>query len=74
MDKNSLILFGTHDQFILFSRRMAYSPLPLAAVVIHISLISFKLSGPAGAKVLAAIFINLLLFKVVIHFNTFKVS
>jgi len=56
------------------SRRMAYSPLPLAAVVIHITLISFKLSGPTGIQVLVAVFINLFLFKIIIGLMLMKES
>lgn len=50
---------------------MAYSPLPLAAVIIHISLLSFKVYGGnssqfnyATVKILAAVFANLYLCKV----------
>lgn len=61
------------DHMDLVSRRMAYSPLPLAAVIIHISLLSFKLYGGtscrldyAGLKILGAVFCNLYLFKFII--------
>jgi hypothetical protein len=54
-----------------FSRRMAYSPLPLAAVIIHMTLLSFKVYGGSSSqfnyatmKILAAVFLNLFLFKV----------
>jgi len=47
------------------SRRMAFSPLPLAAVVIHITLISFKFNGPTGVQAVIAVFINLFLFKII---------
>ena len=51
---------------------MAFSPLPLAAVVIRMSRISLlsKLSGSLGVKIVALLFINLFLIKVsfFIHF------
>ena len=45
---------------------MAFSPLPLAAVVIRMSRISLlsKLSGSLGVKIVALLFINLFLIKV----------
>ena len=49
---------------------MAYSPLPLAAVVIHITLISFKLSGATGVKVMVALLVNLFLLKVSVELST----
>jgi len=51
----------------LISRRMAFSPLPLAAVVIRMSRISLlsKLSGSLGVKIVALLFINLFLIKII---------
>jgi len=56
------------------SRRMAYSPLPLAAVVIHITLISFKLSGATGVKVLVTLLVNLFLLKIITGLMLMKES
>lgn len=56
------------------SRRMAYSPLPLAAVVIHITLISFKLSGATGVKVMVALLVNLFLLKIITGLMLMKES
>lgn len=51
----------------LISRRMAFSPLPLAAVVIRMSKISLisKLGGSIGVKIVALLFINLFLIKII---------
>jgi len=61
------------DHIDLVSRRMAYSPLPLAAVIIHMTLLSFKVYGGSSSqfnyatmKILAAVFLNLFLFKVIV--------
>lgn len=53
---------------------MAYSPLPLAAVVIHITLISFKLSGATGVKVLVTLLVNLFLLKIITGLMLMKES
>merc|ERR1711970_159649 len=45
---------------------MAFSPLPLAALVIHISMMSFKLQGTTGIKVLLCLFLNLFLLKLIV--------
>lgn len=51
----------------LISRRMAFSPLPLAAVVIRMSRISLfsKLSGTVGVQIVTMLFINLFLIKII---------
>lgn len=51
----------------LISRRMAFSPLPLAAVVIRMSKISLfsMLKGPTGIKIVIMLFLNLFLLKLI---------
>jgi len=51
----------------LISRRMAFSPLPLAAVVIRMSKISLfsMLSGSTGIKIVIMLFLNMFLLKLI---------